>query len=193
MEREENLASIKILFIGRNFSKFDIAKSYVNESLEKSNIKTLGMDYRNKKIVIKEKTVNIEMWDTCDLERFKIIQSSFYKNANGIVFVYDTNDEASMQMIIDFPCLTKLKNTNIQIIIAANSSNGFSESQRSQGEIFASSLEFPIFFVNPVTGENIQAMFRKLIDLIVTKNPSVLVPRVKIEVEKQAKKLKCRI
>ena len=43
----------------------------------------------NKSIKINETIINAKIWDTAGQERFKTITKSFYRKAEGIVFIYD--------------------------------------------------------------------------------------------------------
>ncbi len=46
------------------------------------------MEIKRKRIVIKEKAIELEIWDTSGLERFQEITFSYFKGMNGFVLVY---------------------------------------------------------------------------------------------------------
>ena len=50
---------------------------------------TLGVDFKVRELEISGERVNVQVWDTAGQERFRKITKTYYKNADGIVLVYD--------------------------------------------------------------------------------------------------------
>ena len=50
---------------------------------------TVNVEYSSKSIFIGEQEVRLQLWDTAGQERYKSVTKSYYKNALGIIIVYD--------------------------------------------------------------------------------------------------------
>jgi Ras-related protein Rab-18 len=48
-----------------------------------------GVDFRVKYLDLGGRRVKLTVWDTAGQERFRTLTSSYYRGAQGIVFVYD--------------------------------------------------------------------------------------------------------
>lgn len=50
---------------------------------------TIGVDFKLKLMTIGGKRLKLTIWDTAGQERFRTLTSSYYRGAQGIIFVYD--------------------------------------------------------------------------------------------------------
>eukprot|EP00878_Enallax_costatus_P005800 GHUV01006081.1.p1 GENE.GHUV01006081.1~~GHUV01006081.1.p1 ORF type:complete len:178 (+),score=46.07 GHUV01006081.1:1095-1628(+) len=50
---------------------------------------TIGVDFRVKYLTLNGKRVKLAVWDTAGQERFRTLTSSYYRGAQGVIFVYD--------------------------------------------------------------------------------------------------------
>ncbi len=57
----------------------------------------LGVECYKKFHTINNKTYLIKIWDTCGQERFKSITANFYRNADGVILVFDVSEEESFE------------------------------------------------------------------------------------------------
>jgi len=51
---------------------------------------TNGVDVLSIETTIEDRKVTVQLWDTAGQERFRVITSSFYKGAHGVMLAYDT-------------------------------------------------------------------------------------------------------
>jgi len=51
---------------------------------------TNGVDVLSVQTTIEGRPVTVQLWDTAGQERFRVITSSFYKGAHGVMLAYDT-------------------------------------------------------------------------------------------------------
>lgn len=56
---------------------------------------TIGVDFHTKTMRVNDETVKLTIWDTAGQERFRTLTSSYYRNCNGIVLVYDVSCKES--------------------------------------------------------------------------------------------------
>lgn len=85
----------QLLIIGDStVGKTSILYQYTNNQFLSQHLATVGIDYYNKDEMINDKLVRVKIWDTAGQERYKSLTSTFFRNAQGIILVYDvTNPE----------------------------------------------------------------------------------------------------
>ena len=74
---------------------------YCEDDFRPMTSSTIGVDFRVK-IVDTEtnnKAVKLQLWDTAGQERFRSLTTSYYRMADGIILVYDTSDEATLDAL----------------------------------------------------------------------------------------------
>lgn len=50
---------------------------------------TIGVEFGSKTIDVNDKRIKLQIWDTAGQESFRSITRSFYRNASGIILMYD--------------------------------------------------------------------------------------------------------
>lgn len=64
---------------------------FIDDKFTESFISTIGVDFKIRTMNVGEKIVRLQIWDTAGQERFRSISASYYRNAHGIILVYDVN------------------------------------------------------------------------------------------------------
>ncbi|OAG30734.1 Ras-related protein Rab-1A [Nematocida sp. ERTm5] len=118
----EEYALFKILVVGSSgVGKTCILLRYTDSIYKETYGTTIGVDFKMKNIVINDKAVKLQLWDTAGQERFRTITSSYYRNANGILLVFDISDEDSFNDLKGWISeISNNINNNIIIFILAN-------------------------------------------------------------------------
>ena len=44
-------------------------------------------------------TAPLQVWDTAGQERFRALTTSYYRGAHGVIVVYDTTDQAPLDLL----------------------------------------------------------------------------------------------
>ena len=84
--------TFSIVTIGESaVGKTSLIKSFSDPGPKQmKHIATIGLDYKEKRIIIDENTtVLLKIWDTAGQERFQTITPSLFKQCQGFVLVYD--------------------------------------------------------------------------------------------------------
>ena len=68
---------------------------YADDDFISSFVTTIGIDFKIKTLNVRGKCVKLQIWDTAGQERFRTITASYYRDALGIMLVYDVCSEAS--------------------------------------------------------------------------------------------------
>jgi len=99
-QKEAPDISFKLLLLGNNgVGKSCIFLRYFDDIFNISQLTTIGVDYRIKRVSYQDKKIQLIIWDTAGQDRFKSITQSYYKGADGIILIYDVMDVSSFQDI----------------------------------------------------------------------------------------------
>ncbi|GAB4822438.1 hypothetical protein N2152v2_009484 [Parachlorella kessleri] len=62
---------------------------------------TIGVDFKAKIVELQGKQIKLTVWDTAGQERFRTLTSSYYRGAQGIIFVYDVTRRETFESLGD--------------------------------------------------------------------------------------------
>lgn len=89
---------IKLILLGNSgVGKTSIMVRFDTKKFPENTISTTGVDFRTKKFSVNRRRVNCQLWDTAGQERFSGITRAYYRDADGILIVYDVTDEQSLK------------------------------------------------------------------------------------------------
>ena len=92
--------SLKILLIGdTQVGKTSLLLNYTDHIFPEEHIATIGVEYKDKFIIKDNYNIRLQIWDTAGQERFHSITKNIYRNANGVLFVYDITNQESFNNI----------------------------------------------------------------------------------------------
>nr|CAB3265356.1 ras-related protein Rab-12-like [Phallusia mammillata] len=81
---------LQFIIVGdRNVGKTCFLERYTDNRFKEELRSTVGIDFRIKTISVAGHQVRLQIWDTAGQERFNSITTAYYRNARGIVMVYD--------------------------------------------------------------------------------------------------------
>ncbi|KAL7727821.1 hypothetical protein ACLKA6_019757 [Drosophila palustris] len=90
----------KVLVLGNpNVGKTALVNRFVNEIFDASHKATVGVDYFTKDIIIENRKVALEIWDTAGLERFQSLGPAFYRGADCCILVFDVTNRRSFDSL----------------------------------------------------------------------------------------------
>ena len=164
----------KILTLGESsVGKSSIILRYTNGHFNQQILSTTGIDFRTKIIEYNEQKIKLVIYDTSGQERYRTIAANYYKNADGILFVYDiTNkstltfkywleqikEKSSIQSIILFGNKTDLEN--------GEDENYSREISLEEGNSVAKEFGLKLFEGSAKEGINIDEAIEELVGLI---------------------------
>ena len=164
----------KILTLGESsVGKSSIILRYTNGHFNQQILSTTGIDFRTKIIEYNEQKIKLVIYDTSGQERYRTIAANYYKNADGILFVYDiTNkstltfkywleqikEKSSIQSIILFGNKTDLEN--------GEDENYSREISLEEGNTVAKEFGLKLFEGSAKEGINIDEAIEELVGLI---------------------------
>jgi Ras-related protein Rab-8A len=91
---------VKLLLVGDSgVGKTCLMQRFTKNEFVKTFITTIGVDWATKTIDIDGYKVELQIWDTAGQERYRSIANNSYRNAMGILMVYDVENAASFDHI----------------------------------------------------------------------------------------------
>ena len=110
-----NEINLKILLCGdSSVGKTSLLLKYTDNFFPDLHISTIGVEYKIKELNIKGRKVILRIWDTSGQERYRSITQNFYRNANGILFVFDLTKKDTFDNIKNW--LTDSQNFEAKVI-----------------------------------------------------------------------------
>jgi len=86
----------KIIVLGESgVGKTSLLVRYVENSFTIATKSTIGADFLSKEIEVDGKPVTLQIWDTAGQERFQGLGTSFFRGADGVIFVFDVTRQAT--------------------------------------------------------------------------------------------------
>ena len=97
-EEEDNVDSVKITLLGSSgVGKSCIIKRYTDGGFDENSQSTSGANYSQKPLVIENKPIKLDLWDTAGQEKYRSLGRHFYKDAYIVCLVYDITNSQSFE------------------------------------------------------------------------------------------------
>eukprot|EP01097_Dermamoeba_algensis_P002825 TRINITY_DN2119_c0_g1_i2.p1 TRINITY_DN2119_c0_g1~~TRINITY_DN2119_c0_g1_i2.p1 ORF type:complete len:197 (-),score=25.37 TRINITY_DN2119_c0_g1_i2:305-895(-) len=165
----------KLLLIGDSgVGKSCLLVRFSDGVFTESFISTIGVDYKMKTMEIDGVQVKLQIWDTAGQERFRTITQNYYRNAHGIIVVYDITDEGSFENVnkwvreID---ISAPPETNIPKLLVGNKADLEQKRQvpTEKGQELANQLGVPFVETSAKEATNVEEVFNKLAKVVFDK------------------------
>ena len=167
----------KLLTLGEStVGKSSIILRYTNGQFNQNLLSTTGIDFKTKIIEHKNEKIKLVIYDTSGQERYRTIAANYYKNADGILFVYDITqkntltfnywldqikEKSSVKSIILFG-----NKTDLDIPDNKNEDVPKREITKEEGEKVAEQYGLKLFEGSAKDDINIDAAILELVELI---------------------------
>ena len=138
MEKDSYDLLFKLILIGdSSVGKSNILLKYLKNEFEPNSQATVGVEFGTKNILINDKRIKIQIWDTAGEERYRSITSAYYKGAKGAFIVYDITRKETFDSVDRWANDLKTEcDKNITIILIGNKNDLENQRQvtKEQGE-----------------------------------------------------------
>lgn len=192
----------RLVLIGDSgVGKTAILLRYSDNVYNSSFISTIGIDFRIKTIELQGKRIKLQIWDTAGQEQFHSVASSYYRNAHGIMLIYDiTNAQSFIHVTKWVNNISKNSPSSIKQLLIGNKCDT-DESKRviekDRGSTLAQELDMPFLETSAKMDVNIDAAFELITKLIMdgdlerVRKDSIEVRRSNDSSDSVKKKTKC--
>jgi len=149
---------------------------YVDNIFEPQLVKvTVQPDVKSKDLTVHDKKVRLRIWDTAGSERFRAINRSFFRNALGVIVVYDVTDKNTFAKVkswieeVDVNC-----DKQPVVILVGNKTDLADQRQVStqEGRELAKRHKMMFMEASAKTRENVNDVFFELSEKIL-ENPEL--------------------
>ena len=97
MSKEDKLLSFSIITLGNSgVGKTSILRRFSDNVFDENMLITLGMCFSYKNFILKNgQEIQLKLLDTAGQEKYKSLTKSYFKNADGVLFVFSLNEKES--------------------------------------------------------------------------------------------------
>ena len=162
---------LKLLIIGdSSVGKTSMLLSYTDNYFPESHLATIGVEYKVKEIVTDKYNISLQIWDTAGQERFRSITKSFFRNTNGIIFVYDVTCRKSFQSVKEWIKDSELHDNGFEKILCGNKIDLKEKREVNFDELeeFGMKKKIEVMEISARERINIDEAFQKIINLILS-------------------------
>lgn len=163
--------SINLMTIGDSgVGKSNIIARFTDNKFSTSHLTTLGIDFKSKTLEHEGKIVKLKIWDTAGQERFKAIGHNYYRNAQGLLLVYDITDRGSFDHVSKWmDDIHTYANSTVKIVLVGNkcdAEEGRVEVSEEEGKALANQYKIPFIQTSAMENINVTEAFSILIGLV---------------------------
>jgi small GTP-binding protein len=167
----------QLLVIGDSMvGKTSLLYRFTNGTFDAHYLATVGLDNFTKDEIINNKKVRIKIWDTAGQEKFQSLTKGFFRNAQGIMIVFDVSNIETYDNIKYWAQSIKThmgsEIEKIPVIIIGNKMDLKERKiNKNDAEIYSTTeLGYPYFETSAKTGENVDNTVKYLVKEVLKKN-----------------------
>ena len=167
--KPNNQIRLKLLIIGDSaVGKTSMLLKYTDNFFPESHLATIGVEYKTKEIEYNGYNVELQVWDTAGQERFKSITKSFFRNTNGIIFVYDITNKNTFKNVENWVKDSEKNDFGFKRILVGNKIDlqNKRKVELAYAKEMANKKNMEVIETSAKTGANINKVFTKLTELI---------------------------
>ena len=102
--KDKNTITLQIVTMGNaGVGKSSIIKRYISDIFDNNSISTIGVEFSIKEMTLKNgKKIKLKLMDTSGQELYRSLSKSYFKNSDGVLFVFALNNEQSFTDISEW-------------------------------------------------------------------------------------------
>ena len=136
--------------------KSSIILRYTKNQFNASMVSSIGVDFKTKDIIVDNKKVKLQLWDTAGHERFRTITTSYYRGAHGIATVFDLTDRQTFEHVEKWlEEINKYAKENVMRFLIGNKSDLVDKRQVTYEEVRVLANKLNIYYVETSAKNNI--------------------------------------
>jgi len=132
---------VKVVLLGhQGVGKSSIVLRFVTKNYRQYSESTIGASYMSKLVMVNEKPIKFQIWDTAGQEKFHSLAPMYYRNAAAAILVYDITKASTFKTLQNWVYeLEQRGPKDIALAIVGNKSDltSMREVERSTAEAYA--------------------------------------------------------
>ena len=167
--------SINILLVGNSsVGKTSLCNRYAKGEFHSEFLSTIGTDIFGKSVRIDDENIYLKIMDFSGQERYRSIGQSYFRQADGIIFIFDITNKESLLDIENWLSAANNVNNDFKKILVGNKKDLeiIRVIDKNTGEKEANEKNMPYFETSAKTGENVEEIFIAIAKLIQTDKTS---------------------
>ena len=166
-EEEDNVDSVKITLLGSSgVGKTCIIKRYTEGGFDENSQSTSGASYSQKPLVIENKPIKLDLWDTAGQEKYRSLGRHFYRDAYIVCLVYDITNSQSFEELKSkwYNDLKTFGEKNNILAVVGSKSDCYENEvvKEEEAREYANSIG-AVFMLVAKKGDNIDLLFDTLV------------------------------
>ena len=189
--------TFNILLIGNAaVGKTSLIKKFINNEYDPTSISTIGIEFFQKEIVINNKNYPLKIMDSGGQERYHAILPSYFRNVDGIIFVFDLTNNNSFESLTNWLKMAD-DNGEFKSILVGNKVDlkGIREVKEEDINKFREKNSLEYFETSSKDGTNVNEIFRRITELLINtelkRKDSIKITRNNNNNNNKDKKNKC--
>jgi small GTP-binding protein len=172
------IPNYKFIIVGSSgVGKTAILKRLVEDSFSDESVSTIGVEFDSTVLMVDDRKVKLQIWDTAGQERFRSIAKAYYRNAVGVIVVYDLTDRKSFDDLAGWLTdIHTLCDANAVVQLIGNKSDLNDRRLVSVGEAedFARHHHIKYMETSAKAGQNVREVFIRVTASVLSKkaNPA---------------------
>lgn len=145
--------------------KSNLLSRFAHDKFNLESRKTIGVDFSTKSINVDNKTIKAQIWDIAGQERYRAINSAYYRGALGAVLVYDIANRASFVNLKRWLGeLREFADPNIVTILVGNKSDVKPRAVTTEeAKAFATENGLSLIETSALDSSNVETAFQTIL------------------------------
>ena len=171
MSKASNEIVFNLITLGDSgVGKTSLYRRYLYNLYDDNTISTIGLSFAFKEVILdNKKKVKLKLIDTGGQEKYRAIAKTYFKNAEGVLFVYSIDDEESFNNIKEWITLFNENNNGkkgIPQILVETKNDLERKVNEEESKKFANDNNLILISTSAKTNKNVDDLFKEMAENI---------------------------
>lgn len=157
----------KIILIGdAGVGKSNLLLRYCKNDFNLESTTTIGVEFGNRMVLVENKMIKAQIWDTCGQEQFKAIAKTYYKGAAAVLLVYDiTRRQTFLKLEKWYQDIQENVGPNVSMMLIGNKSDlkHLREVKPEEAQSYAEKRKMNYMETSALDSSNVELAFQGII------------------------------